>query len=91
VIVKEALANGRLADRGSANRLLGDDPHTSALGAALARPWADVVLSGAVTVGQLRSNVAALGEPMPSDDERLAGLALDPQVYWSERARMRWT
>ena len=91
VIVKEALANGRLADRGSTNPLLGAHPDVSALAAALARPWADVVLSGAATVAQLRSNVAALGEPVPSDDERLASLALDPQIYWSERAEMPWT
>ena len=62
-----------------------------ALAAALAQPWADVVLSGAVTVAQLRSNVAALDEPMPADDDRFASLGLDPQVYWSQRADMRWT
>lgn len=91
VIAKEALANGRLARRGSAHPLLGDRPDVSALAAALARPWADVVLSGAVTVAQLRSNVAALGELPPLDDQRLASLAVDPQVYWSERAGMPWT
>ncbi len=31
-----------------------------ALAAALAQPWADVVLSGAVTIEQLQSNVRAL-------------------------------
>ena len=31
-----------------------------ALAAALAQPWADIVLSGAVTMKQLRSNVRAL-------------------------------
>ncbi len=91
VIVKEALANGRLADRGSADAPLGSRPDVSALAAVLAQPWADVVLSGAVTVAQLRSNAAALDDPMPADDDRFTSLDLDPQVYWSQRADMRWT
>ncbi len=42
------MANGRLADR--------DDV---ALAAALAQPWATVVLSGAASVEVLRSNLRA--------------------------------
>lgn len=94
VIVKEALANGRLATPDPAIALLGDRPDVTALAAALAQPWADVVLSGAATVGQLESNLAAAG-PLPggteSDPERLAGLAEEPSRYWSERATMPWT
>jgi aryl-alcohol dehydrogenase-like predicted oxidoreductase len=48
VIVKEALANGRLA---------ADD--VGALAAALSQPWAGIVLSGAATVDQLTSNLRA--------------------------------
>src|SRR6202022_2390559 len=48
VIIKEALANGRLA---SQDRV--------AMAAALANPWVDVVLSGAVTVDQHQSNAMA--------------------------------
>ena len=59
VLVKEALANGRLA---------GDDG--IALAAALAQPWADVVLSGAATVAQLESNLAALEIAWDDDLER---------------------
>ena len=68
VVIKEALANGRLTDRnGTENSRLeraarrhdvGVD--AVALAAALAQPWCDVVLSGAVTVAQLDSNAAAL-------------------------------
>jgi aryl-alcohol dehydrogenase-like predicted oxidoreductase len=73
VIVKEALANGRLTDRNrdpdfAARRALlareaerlGATVDALALAAVLAQPWADVVLSGATTVAQLRSNLRAL-------------------------------
>ena len=94
VIVKEPLANGRLAISGPTTASLGDHPDVTALAAALTRPWADVVLSGAVTVppaplqpGRSRAGTGAEG----SDLDRLAELAVGPQVYWSERADMRWT
>jgi len=81
VLVKEALANGRLA---------GED--SLALAAALARPWADVVLSGAATVAQLESNLAALEIAWDDDLERRhAGLAEDPAAYWATRAGLPWT
>lgn len=73
VIVKEALANGRLTDRNDApefadgRRLLqwaADDGglaiDTLALAAVLAQPWAGVVLSGAARVEHLASNAAAV-------------------------------
>ncbi|HEV3229168.1 MAG TPA: aldo/keto reductase, partial [Solirubrobacteraceae bacterium] len=52
VIVKEALANGRLSARGrvpelaEAARRAGSTPDALALAAVLAQPWSDVVLSG---------------------------------------------
>jgi hypothetical protein len=48
------------------------------------------VLSGAVTVSQLRSNLNALDGDVP-DMDRFAALAVDPNLYWSQRAAMRWT
>ncbi|MCD4849688.1 aldo/keto reductase [Arthrobacter sp. AK01] len=93
VVVKEALANGRLTDGGpveSVNDLACWDGQTTdafALGAALAQPWADVVLSGAVTPAQLSANLAAR---TPTDDRELAPLAVDPNRYWSERAVQAW-
>jgi aryl-alcohol dehydrogenase-like predicted oxidoreductase len=97
VIVKEALANGRLAQR-AADPLLravaeeqGVPADALALASALARPWADVVLSGATTADQLRSNVTALdldyGEEL---DERLTVLSEEPAEYWSARAALPW-
>ncbi len=91
VVVKEALANGRLAGRGPATAVLGDRPAVGALAAALAQPWADVVLSGAVTVAQLHSNLEALDASGRWDPDRVAGLALDPPAYWEGRAAMPWT
>ncbi|MEY2533900.1 MAG: hypothetical protein QOF29_1810, partial [bacterium] len=98
VIVKEALANGRLAGRGShavldrvADRL-GASPDAVALAAVLAQPFADVVLSGAATPEALRSNLAATVVPL--DGEALAeleALAEPSDRYWASRAEMAWT
>jgi aryl-alcohol dehydrogenase-like predicted oxidoreductase len=97
VMVKEALANGRLTARGGnpaltrAARERGATEDALALSAALARPWADLVLSGAATVGQLRSNLAA--RELAWDDElerRLAGLVEEPAAYWAARAELAW-
>jgi aryl-alcohol dehydrogenase-like predicted oxidoreductase len=97
VIVKEALANGRLTDRGAdpaltrAARELGTTEDALALSAALAQPWADLVLSGAATVRQLRSNLAA--RELAWDDElegRLAGLSEESEAYWATRAELPW-
>jgi aryl-alcohol dehydrogenase-like predicted oxidoreductase len=75
VIVKEALANGRLAARDA-----------QALAVALAQPWADVVLSGAASIETLRSNLRAL-ETEVVDDPRLAE---DSAAYWELRASLAW-
>ena len=91
IIVKEALANGRLAEPGRAPALLGAHPDVTALAAALHQPWADVVLSGAATVAHLWSNVAALTESTGQDLDGLSSLARDPRDYWAERGALRWT
>jgi aryl-alcohol dehydrogenase-like predicted oxidoreductase len=97
VIVKEALANGRLARPGGALPLVdaardrGVSPDVIALASALDQPWADVVLSGAVTTDQLRSNLTALDVVV--DDglrSRLRDMAEPAEQYWSERARLTW-
>ena len=80
VIIKEALANGRLANRDQ-----------EAMAAALANPWVDIVLSGAVTEAQVRSNLGALAVH-PSADElaTLSTLAEPPDRYWKERSQLAW-
>jgi aryl-alcohol dehydrogenase-like predicted oxidoreductase len=63
-----------------------------ALAAVLANPWADVVLSGAVTPAQLEANLAAVRlELTPDDTEELASLAEPPDRYWKERAALAWS
>jgi aryl-alcohol dehydrogenase-like predicted oxidoreductase len=81
VIIKEALANGRLA---SQDRI--------AIAAALANPWVDVVLSGAVTVEQVRSNVmAATLQLAPDQLSELAKMAEPADQYWNERGQLAWS
>jgi aryl-alcohol dehydrogenase-like predicted oxidoreductase len=101
VLVKEALANGRLTDRGedgstTALRAVAIHRGTSvdqvALAAALGQPWADVVLSGAVTPGQLRSNLAALDVVLTDEDwDQLGSMAEDPAAYWTRRSALPWS
>jgi aryl-alcohol dehydrogenase-like predicted oxidoreductase len=95
ILIKEAMANGRLAATdgplgGVAGRL-GTTPDRVALAAVHAQPWADVVLSGAVTVEQVRSNASAVDVMLP--DDALAAmneLAQPPDRYWAERAALPW-
>jgi aryl-alcohol dehydrogenase-like predicted oxidoreductase len=94
VIVKEALANGRLTARGDVPALvdaaqrLGAAPDAVALAAVLAQPWVDVVLSGAATAEQLESNLAALGVEV--DAARFDGLVEEPEAYWEKRGELPW-
>ena len=97
VIVKEALANGRLTARGGDGRLRaaarehGSSEDALALAAALARPWADVVLSGAATVEHVLSNLSAREVTWDAALERaLAGLVEEPAAYWARRAELAW-
>jgi aryl-alcohol dehydrogenase-like predicted oxidoreductase len=98
VMVKEAVANGRLAPRGGCAPLeavaerLGATSDAVALAAVRSRPWVDVVLSGAATAEQLRSNLAALEVRWSAElDEELAGLAEPGEAYWSTRSGLSWT
>jgi aryl-alcohol dehydrogenase-like predicted oxidoreductase len=97
VIVKEAVANGRLIDRNSAvetSRLkrYADAHRTSsdvvAIAAALSNPWVDVVLSGAVTLEQLASNVRAVDLAEAAGD--WPAIAEPPDEYWERRRALAW-
>ncbi len=97
VIVKEALANGRLTSRGDVSFLRelserrGVTPDALALAAVLAQPWADVVLSGAATLEALESNRTALELELDEElDPELEALAEEPARYWEERAALPW-
>ena len=98
VIVKEALANGRLTARGDAEARLvtaarerETTPDALALAAVLAQPWVDVVLSGAATVDTLRSNLTALDVEWDARaEEALAPLQEPPEEYWERRSELAW-
>ncbi|TMM21751.1 MAG: aldo/keto reductase [Actinobacteria bacterium] len=73
VLIKEAMANGRLAAP--------EGPH----------PWVDVVLSGAVTVDQVRSNAVAVDLTLPADAlSEMDAFAQPPERYWTDRAALPW-
>ncbi len=94
VIVKEALANGRLTTRNpelpAALQHDGHSPDAIAIAAAVAQPWAGVVLSGAAAVDHLVSNLAALDVPAPTIAS-LPDLAEKSADYWGTRAALQWT
>lgn len=103
VIVKEALANGRLTPHPDA-----DAPQTLrdlagrlacsldqlALAGVLDQPWADCVLLGAATTEHLHANLGALAV-LPRLDHAaratLASVAETPDAYWATRSRLPWT
>ncbi len=94
VIVKEALANGRLTGRNprlpQGLRVEGHSVDAVALAAVLGRPWVSVVLSGAIIGDQLESNLAAFDVP----DLAVAALpdVTEPaDEYWATRAGLHWT
>jgi len=94
VIVKEAMANGRLAGDQApplvrrAAEELGTTPDAIALAAVLRHPWVTVALSGAATVAQLGSNLAGAGLPL---GEPLDELAEPPKTYWQTRSTLPWS
>jgi aryl-alcohol dehydrogenase-like predicted oxidoreductase len=90
VVVKEAVANGRLTSKAGATPFNtfaskhGVAPDSLAISTAAAQPWADVVLSGAITAQQLESNLTqATAGP-------LTEFAQTPSEYWSERSALPW-
>lgn len=106
VVVKEVLANGRLTDanheedpvlspRVALVRALaaerGQSIESLALGAALGRPWADVVLTGAATVEQLRVSLATAKVHYGSElDRQLRAASLPSSEYWKARSSFAW-
>ncbi|KDN78077.1 aldo/keto reductase [Streptomyces olindensis] len=97
VIVKEGMANGRLAGPHAPDVLKGIAEQTGlgcdavALAVILRQPWAGVVLSGAATTNQLASNLHAAVVDLDDDQlTRLATLAEDPRTYWERRGQLPW-
>ena len=97
VIVKEGMANGRLAAPHAPEALKAVAEETSlgcdavALALILRQPWAGVVLSGAATLTQLASNLHAAAVDLDEDQlTRLAALAEEPRAYWEKRNSLPW-
>lgn len=96
VLVKESLANGRLAvDPPQLVNALAESygvgPDAVALAYVLDQPWVDVVLVGPSSVGQLESNLTAATLRLSATDrDVLAAGATDPATYWGTRASLPW-
>jgi aryl-alcohol dehydrogenase-like predicted oxidoreductase len=96
IVVKECLANGRLASAGAneapqareAAQKLGLPLEQLAFALALAQPWVSRVLTGAVTTAQIASNLQAAALSIPAD--AAAGLAEPPADYWAARSARAW-
>jgi aryl-alcohol dehydrogenase-like predicted oxidoreductase len=104
VIIKEALANGRLTSRNedpafaakrrllaAAATRLATTTDALALAAVAAQQWVDVVLSGAATVEHLQSNLTALSVAWDAAaEEQLRPLTETVEEYWATRAKLKW-
>lgn len=104
VIVKEALANGRLTDRNNSPDFsekmtilkseaarLNTTTDALALAAVLAQPWVNIVLSGAATRDHLLSNLSALEVAWDrTAAENLSVLIEDRENYWEIRSQLDW-
>jgi aryl-alcohol dehydrogenase-like predicted oxidoreductase len=104
VIIKEALANGRLTERNTEPEFrakldalkreatkLQTTVDVVALAVCLAQPFADVVLSGATTITQLQSNLCATALKLSEASRQwLSGFVEPPETYWAIRKTLAW-
>ena len=106
VVIKEALANGRLTHGNHSEdpvlsmhlskiRTIAENHGTTiemlALASALARPWADFVLSGAATVAQMTTNAHAREFKLSEElDAELRAFAVNSNDYWRARSGFSW-
>ena len=100
VIVKEAVANGRLTPRNTSPDIaplraaadeLGVTVDALAIAAVLAQPWVDIVLSGVAAVAHLQANVQALAIKWGGEwDGRFHTLVESPAQYWQTRSSLPW-
>jgi len=104
VIVKEAMANGRLTDRNTEADFVGKlnvlkdqaaqldcTLDALAMAAAINQPWSDVVLSGATTIEQLQSNLKAVDVKWADEAQaQLVELIEPAEQYWQIRSELAW-
>ncbi|MEL7145281.1 MAG: aldo/keto reductase [Bacteroidota bacterium] len=102
VIVKEAMANGRISalsnkylDReqieviSSLSEKYAITPDQLAINAALQQPFADIVLSGAAKQTHLLSNLHVSDQKL--DLQEIARLAEPSEEFWTKRSELSWT
>ncbi len=96
VLIKEALANGRLVTEAPPElqelaRRHDAEVDAVALAAAAAQPWADRVILGSSDPAQLAANLQADLVRLSSDDlAALAELAEPADDYWATRSALPW-
>ena len=104
IIIKEALANGRLTDRNDdpdfapkltllreESERLGVSVDALVIAATLAEPFADTVLSGATSKEQLLSNLMCSRIVLDAEARsRLLEIVESPNEYWAKRRTMPW-
>jgi len=97
VMVKEPVANGTLVvsppqpvvDLAERHDVGAD---AVVLAAALAQPWADVVLLGPASVAQLTENLTSINVDLGTGElETLLAVRQSPEQYWANRAALPWT
>ncbi|MEV6625295.1 aldo/keto reductase [Amycolatopsis sp. NPDC051106] len=96
VLLKETLANGRLAvEAPAAVRGIAaahaTGPDAVAVAAVLANDWADRAVIGPASPAQLEANLRATTVDLgAADRDSLAGLAEEPGAYWRHRSSLKW-
>ena len=104
IIIKEALANGRLTLRNTSPAFQpqmmlleaqAKNHHTTidalALASVLHQPFVDVVLSGVARIDHLQSNLKALDVVWDDALEDISEKLIEPaDVYWLKRSQMAW-
>jgi aryl-alcohol dehydrogenase-like predicted oxidoreductase len=104
IIIKEALANGRLTPRNisrafqpqmallkSEAKALDTTVDALALAAVLHQPFVNTVLSGAARIDHLQSNLDALEIVWDDGLENMLETLFEPnELYWRKRSQMAW-
>lgn len=104
VIVKEALANGRLTPRNNApdfapkRKILEEESlrlvttiDALALSLVMHQDWSDVVLSGAAKLEHMRANARSVDVLLDQHaKERLSSLVEPAEEYWRKRSSLAW-
>ena len=104
IIIKEALANGRLTSRNNEAAFFNKKQQLQVISKKynagidaisiayiLRQPWVSAVLSGAVTNEQLKSNLKALKVVLSESDVSILNSMVEtPQEYWKTRSELAW-